>query len=77
MGWWHIAIVCAGGAFLAEALRAYKRWIPRSPNPALARIGWDMALSLLIVPPLVAIGFVLLSNTRYFEPVARWTGLIQ
>jgi hypothetical protein len=75
MNWWHIAVICAGGGMLAEALRTYKAYIPRSPNPRLARVGWDAALTLLIVPPLIAIGFALLSNTTYFAPVAQWVGL--
>ena len=59
MDWWHLAVVCAGGGFGAEGLRRYYRYIPRSKNPKLARLGFDVILTLLIVPPLLAVGLVL------------------
>ena len=58
MNWWHFGLICAGGGLGSEALLAYKRWIPRSSNPKLARLGWDIILTVLIVPPLLGIALV-------------------
>lgn len=77
MGWWHAAIVFAGGGFVAEGLRTYHRYIPRSRYPRLARIGWDIILTILIVPPLVMIGLVLATSwlpDQYGLAIVRWLG---
>lgn len=55
----------------------FREYHAKSKYPRMTRLLHDLILACLLTPPLIAIAFALLSNTPYFDPVARWAGLIK